>query len=199
MKRYLLPLLIVAMLVITACAPITAPAAVMMQAAAGEETAESVLLKFDVAEDMARFAFDQTKTFDDGLPAHGASFVTQGYIYEYGTLDGTNGTHPDGSPEFPDKVIGEWVCRGWFVGDAAHATTGPWVITTQLYMFDEEHGGGQLVTDGYELSDIDLVGLRAVTGGTGEYAEARGEAMQTLLGFNSSEGVNLRFEIEVQQ
>jgi hypothetical protein len=71
------------------------------------------------------------------------------------------------------------------------------VITTQFYVFGEELGGGTLVTEGYELSDIGVPGSRAITGGSGAYREARGEGNQTLLDFNASEGVNLRFEIQV--
>jgi hypothetical protein len=39
---------------------------------------------------------------EDDLPAYGNSFITQGYIYEYGTLNGSNGVLPNGKPEFPD-------------------------------------------------------------------------------------------------
>lgn len=164
--------------------------------AAPEARAE--MLKFDVAEDMTRFAFDQTKTFDDGLPAHGSSFVTEGYIYEYGTLTDSNGVLADGLPEFPDKVIGRWACRGWFVGDAAHATEGVWVITNQVYNFGEDYGNVTLTSDGYESAAVGEAISRAITGGTGPYAQARGEMQQTLLGFNEgTEGVNLRFEVEL--
>lgn len=159
--------------------------------------AEVEIIKFDVAEDMYRFVFDESKVFDDGLPAHGSSFITQGYIYEYGTLNDSNGVLADGSPEFPDKVIGKWVCRGWFIGDAAHAQTGPWVITTQIYDLGDELGNETLVTDGYELADLNVAIQRAITGGTGQYAQARGEAFQELLGLNATEGVNLRFELQV--
>ncbi len=156
-------------------------------------------LRFDVAEDMSRFAFDEAPVFEDGMPAHGNTFVTQGYIYEYGTLNGSNGVLADGSSEFPDKVLGEWTCRGVFVGDAAHTETGAWVITTQLYNFGEELGQNTLVTEGYEIADVDVAIKRAITGGTGEYARAKGEADQTFLGFNASEGVNLRFEVMVSE
>jgi len=168
--------------------------------AAGDDGQSATVetLKFDVAEDMTRFAFDETKVFDDGLPAHGSSFVTEGYIYEYGTLSDSNGVLADGSPEFPDKVIGKWVCKGWFVGDAAHATEGVWVVTTQIYNFGEEYGNTTLVSEGYESAEIGEALARAITGGTGEYVGAKGTANQTLLGFNEgTEGVNLRFEIEV--
>ena len=100
-------------------------------------------LQFDVAESGPRFVFDEAPILESGLPAYGNSFVTQGFIYPHGTLDGTNGVFADGSPEFPDKVIGEWTCRGFFI-------------------------------------------------------RANGEAEQMLLGFNVSEGVNLRFDISVK-
>ncbi|MGH2558476.1 MAG: hypothetical protein ACRDJH_05375 [Thermomicrobiales bacterium] len=156
------------------------------------------ILKFDVAEDMSRFVFNAAPVHEDGMPAFGNPFITQGYIYPYGTLDGSNGVLADGSPEFPDKVLGQWTCRGWFVGDGAHTTSGPMVITTQLYSFGEEFGESTLVTEGYELADVEVAIARAVTGGTGEYSGARGEAQQTFLGFNATEGVSLRFEIAVQ-
>ena len=166
----------------------------------------SPIAKFDVAESMPKFMFDEAPVLPSGLPAYGNPFITQGYIYPYGTLEGTNGVMADGSPEFPDLVIGEWTCRGYFVGNGAETTTGPWVITTQLYDFYEEAGyaaGKQstrttLVTEGYELADVDIEGTRAVTGGTGKYKRARGEARQTLLGFNAGEGVNLRFKIRTR-
>ena len=92
------------------------------------------------------------------------------------------------------------------IGNGAETTSGPWVITTQLYDFYKEPGfadGKQstrtnLVTDGYELADIGIEATRAITGGTGRFKKARGEARQTLLGFNASEGVNLRYRIRVK-
>lgn len=161
-------------------------------AAAGET------LKFDVAENASRFVFDENPVFDDGMPAYGNSFVTQGYIYPHGTLEDGNGVRADGSPEFPDKVIGTWTCRGWFVGDGAHTESGPWVITHQYYDFGDSAGELSLITEGYELAEPGVTVRRAVTGGTGTYRDARGQARQVLLGFNATEGVNLRFEVDVR-
>jgi hypothetical protein len=161
---------------------------------------EKLVLEFDVAEDMNRFVFEETPVDENGMPAHGNPFITSGYIYPKGTLDGTNGVLEDGSPEFPDKVIGTWICRGWFYGDGGAATSGPWVITTQIYNFGEEYGNLTLVSEGYELADIGVPVKRAITGGTGEYSQARGEASQIFLGFNEgTEGVDLTFTIELQQ
>ena len=163
------------------------------------QTAETStkVLKFDVAEDATRFVFDEAPVFEDGLPAYGNAFVTSGYIYEHGTLNGSDGVLPDGSPEFPDKVIGSWICRGWFIGDGAHTQSGALVVTTQYYQFGDEPGRETIVTDGVEIADVNELLYRAITGGTGKYSNAGGQGTQELLGFNQSEGVNLRFELSV--
>lgn len=191
MKRMLA---LVAILIVVGLATFAAPAS-----GQGSSDASNLTVTFDVAEDMSRFVFDESIAFDDGMPKHGSAFITQGYIYPAGTLSGGNGVLADGSPEFPDKVIGEWTCRGWFVGEGAHATTGPMVISTQLYNLGDEYGDETFVSEGFELVDVDVVIERAITGGTGEYAGARGVLKQTFLGFNASEGVNLTVEVEITQ
>lgn len=154
-------------------------------------------LHFDVAENGTRFFFAAAPVFEDGMPAAGNPFVTEGYLYPAGTLNGTNGVLADGSPEFPDQVLGTWFCRGYLINDGMHTTSGPMVITTQFYNFGSEHGDVTLVTDGYELADVGVAVSRAITGGTGPYKHASGEANQTFLGFNGTMGVNLTFEVNV--
>jgi hypothetical protein len=158
--------------------------------------ADLKVLEFDVAEDMHRFIFDQDIVFDDGLPADGSSFITRGYLYKAGTLNGSNGVNPDGSPEFPDLVIGEWICQGYMINDAGHATGGVWVFSTQFFQFGDAPGAETVVTQGYELADVGIAISRAISGGTGQYKNARGEGAQTLLGLNATEGVNLRVRLE---
>jgi hypothetical protein len=155
------------------------------------------VLRVDVSENAKRFVFDETPLHPDGLPAYGNEFVTEGYIYPEGTLNGTNGVKEDGSPEFPNKVIGRWTCRGWHVGEGAKTETGPWVVTHQYFDFGKEFGRTSLATDGVEVVDIDVPVMRAIIGGTGLYAQARGEAQQTMIGFNQLNGVNLRLEMKV--
>ena len=175
--------------------PISAPSAADAIAAA---TVSNGVLRFDVAENMNNFAWDPDLTYDDGMPAYGNSFITRGYIYPAGTLSESNGVNADGSPEFPDQVLGEWVCRGWFVGEGARTASGPMVITTQLYNFGGELGTAMIVSDGYELADVGVEIARAITGGTGRFVGASGEARQTFLGFNASEGVNLQYELALE-
>ncbi len=163
------------------------------------DAADPTVLSFDVAEDMNRFIFDQDVAYEDGMPADGSSFITRGFLYEAGTLSDSNGINPDGSPEFPDKVIGEWICQGYMINDAGHATEGVWVFSTQFFQFGDEVGAQTVTTRGYELADVGVEIARAITGGTGEYSSARGESTQTLLGLNQSEGVNLHVEINLEK
>jgi hypothetical protein len=153
------------------------------------------VIEVDIAEDMYRFIFDQDVAYEDGFPADGSSFITRGYLYPVGTLNDSNGVNPDGSPEFPDLVIGEWICQGYMINDAGHATEGVWVFSTQFFQFGDEPGAETIATLGYELADVGETISRAITGGTGKYDDARGESQQTLLGLNASEGVNIRVKL----
>lgn len=156
------------------------------------------VIEIEVAENGTLFRVDPDLAFeDDGLPARGSTFVAEGYIYPKGTLTGANGVNEDGSPEFPDKVIGTWICYGIHVGDGAHTTTGPWVVSTQIYDFGDEYGAETIVSDGFELVDVGVPVMRAITGGTGSFNNARGEVEQVSHGFNPSEGISSSFTLEV--
>jgi hypothetical protein len=157
------------------------------------------LIELEVAEDGTRFVFSKERLFEDGMPQYGTPFVTQGYLYPKGTLNGTNGALADGSPEFPDKVIGEWTCYGWMIGDGGHTTTGEWVISTQVFKFGEEYDNAILVTDGFELVDFNVPIARALTSGTGVFKNVAGEQSQTLLGFTEQMGVNLTVQFHLDK
>lgn len=152
-------------------------------------------MEFEVAEDGTRFVFDDLNLHEDGMPAYGSAFVTQGYIYPVGTLNGTNGVLENGEAEFPDLVLGTWTCYGWMIGDGAHTTTGEWVVSTQVYQFSD---GSTIVTDGFEVADFEQPVTRAITGGTGTYRGVSGEMIQVLHGFTDQMGVNLSVKFDVQ-
>lgn len=160
-------------------------------------------ISIEVAEIGSRFVPDETPVFDDGLPAYGAEFITEGYIYPAGTItcenNECNGVLEDGSPEFPEQVLGQWICRGWFVGDGGHTTTGPWVVTTQIFDFGNTPGAETIVTDGYEYSDFNVEFKRAITGGSGPFQKVRGDQAQEFLGGNPSLGVTLRVDLNVRR
>lgn len=155
------------------------------------------VLRFDVAEDPTRFVFAPTPVDADGLPAYGNYFITQGYLYPEGTLNGSDGVLADGKPEFPGKVLGEWTCWGSHVGEGAKTKTGPIVVTTQLYRLGKQAGDRTVVTEGYELADVGVPVKRAITGGTGRSRSAGGEQVQRLLGFGATNGVKLRVTLRI--
>lgn len=151
---------------------------------------------FDVACNGATFRFSGPADAG-GNPAKGANFVVEGVIYESGTLIETDGLTPAGDPEYPDLVIGRWYCKGWFTQDMAAATTGTFVTTTQVYDFGDEPGARTLVSDGIELIDFNVPWKRAITGGSGPFRKARGEAIQEAIGVNATGFFNFRFLMDL--
>ncbi|MEJ8561703.1 hypothetical protein QTO30_11055 [Yoonia sp. GPGPB17] len=149
---------------------------------------------FDVAEDHTRIHMAAAPVHENGMPAHGNAFVSQGYIYPEGTLsDGTVGVLEDGSPAFPDLVLGTWTCDGFFVGEGGNATTGVWIISRQTFAFND---GATVVTQGTEIADIGQPNLRPVTGATGDFAKMGGGLTQTTLGFNDFWGLSATYSFE---
>jgi hypothetical protein len=149
-------------------------------------------------------------------PYYGAPFVVQGVIYPKGTLNpgcvanASEGSYcgllPDGSPEFPDRVIGRWYCRGWFVGEGGPGNaggiftpTGAFVVTTQIYDLDLARPGAKmLISDGPELIDLNTPFQRAVTGGTGPFKAVFGHTTQTAIGANATGLFNFQFEFDIR-
>lgn len=195
MQRSTLIALFIALIALAAAAP---------AAYAGlAERGRTQTLTFDVAEDMTRFVFDKDVVYDDGLPADGSSFITRGYLYEPGTLTcdaegACDGVNADGSAQFPEQLVGEWICSGYMINDAGHATGGVWVVSTQFFQLSDTPGAETIVTQGYELADLGVAISRAISGGTGAYKDARGQGQQTMLGLNATEGVTLRVQLDVR-
>ena len=151
-------------------------------------------LTVEVAETGSRFVPDPTLVDADGNPTRGGYFVTEGYIYESGTLTCTDAAC-DGvlydevgvpAPEFPDAVLGTWTCYGVHTEDAATTTSGSLAATTQIFVLGDS-GEDTIVTSGFEYMDVGLPISRVVVGGTGAYADAHGVQQQTLLGFNNTD------------
>lgn len=174
----------------------TAPSTLTADEALARVTDADGTIRFDIAEDGTRFVWADKTIFDVGLPAHGATYISQGYIYPEGTLtDKSDGVNADGSPQFPDQVLGQWSCYGWYIGEGTHATDGPRVLSTQLYQFGNVWGAATLVSEGYVLSNTGGTVARAITGGTGPFATVRGELADTNLGVNETAGGNARYQV----
>jgi hypothetical protein len=165
--------------------------------------ASSQRLTFDVAENGKRFVFDDRPLFDDGMPAYGNSFVTEGYLLAAGTLADGQALNADGTlaAEFEDRVIGEWKCFGWFVGDGMRTRSDEIVVTTQTYRFYGNDGrddhDDRIVSIGTENVVGGTAAIRAITGGTGRHRRAVGEVAQTNLGLNPTQGINATFELDL--
>lgn len=175
----------------TAASPGSSADAVIQQI-----TGSDGVLRFDVAEDGTSFAWDGSPALKNGMPDQATLYITQGYIYPEGTLNGSNGVLADGSPEFPDKVLGQWSCYGWYVGAGKPEQTAPW-ITSHIFNLGESFGEVTLVSDGYSIDDLEVALERAIVGGTGPYAGATGVQMETNLGHNASNGLDIRYEIHL--
>lgn len=183
------------------------------QASAGLTTAPSTLtaavvlarltdsagnLRFEVAEDGTRMVWADHSLFTDPHAAYGAPFLAQGYMYPPGTLSATaGGVNSDGSPQFPERVVGEWTCYGWYLGGGAQAIEGPWILATEIYQFGSQWGAVTLVSDGYVSTESQRPVSRAITGGTGPFATMRGEVQSLLLGINETQGSNARYEVRL--
>lgn len=166
-------------------------------ASTGMAYAQEPLMAFDVAEDHTRIFMAADPVHENGMPAHGNAFVSQGYIYPAGTLsDQTKGVNQDGSPAFPGLVLGTWTCDGYFVGEGGNATSGVWVISRQVFEFND---GDTVITQGPEIADIGKENLRPVTGSTGEFVGIEGGLVQTTLGFNEFMAINATFKFETAE
>jgi len=152
----------------------------------------------DVACQGTTFAFDGP-THPDDSPDYGATFIVEGVIYPDGTfgeMGSSSGLLDDGSPEFPERVVGKWTCYGMFVGEGDHTEAGqPQVVTTQIYDFDPDNTGEDiLISQGFELAGFDAPFTRALLGGTGLNRSLRGEVTQRAITLNATEFPNIRFE-----
>lgn len=144
--------------------------------------------------------FFEGPTNEAGAPANGTPFVVQGYIYPDGVFEANgelSGVNPDGSPEFPNQVLGTWICRGWHLQDG-DAQSGAVVATTQIFDFGDEPGRQTIITDGIELAEFDVPFSRAITGGSGVLAQAAVldticEQVYVGSGLNGSGGFNTEF------
>jgi hypothetical protein len=167
----------------------------------------------DIVADCNRFITEGTGHLDPELnPQFGDFFMQEGLIYEGGTFEANCpetrdcGLAADGTPEFPEQVIGKWTCYGSFVGQGIDTPEGTWLYSTQIYEFDVEEladdvfeaGRNLLVSHGPERIDLDVPFLRAITGGTGRFQRSTGQVEQTKIGFNATTCENLTFAFDLR-
>ncbi len=173
----------------------------------------TIVRSYDVSQDGGTFkviALDSDPgpfdtITDEGHPSQGAVFSVLGYIYRKGTLQGgtVSGTNDDGSPAFPDLVLGQWSCRGWFILDGDPGISGIALLGQQVFLFNSQGAAGRksIVTEGIDLSleaiDLNVPIKRVVFGGTGPFKGARGQqTMANFPGFSDSFGVQSTHRLE---
>jgi hypothetical protein len=181
-------------LLLAAIIALAVPSAAQLYAESRQRT-----VTFDIVEIPSRFAPAPFAIGDDGMPVYGNPFVTQGYIYPAGTLDGSDGVNPDGSPTFPDKVIGEWSCWGYHIRDAGRTVSEPAVVTNQIFQFGPTYGDQMVVSTGYELVQPNKMFKRAITGGTGMYEVGSGEQQQVFLGWTPYNSIKIRVTFKLDK
>ena len=134
----------------------------------------------------------------------GSSFSVEGLLFTEGTISAEAGFIPR-----VEDSIGSWICRGFFLTHLARPE--PHMSTEQQFIFggleaDGELGTEMLISSGIEGRNTeDWRARRAIIGGTGRYATARGTVVQQALSRNSTvfpwgrNALNFRmtFEIDV--
>jgi hypothetical protein len=146
---------------------------------------EPIVFTVDVAEDMAGKFVPTMVNPGDTQPERGSFYVAQGRVFPEGTIEG------DGASFDPYRMghIGTWISRGTHLVSASEIPAASWwASTAQLFVLGRQNNA-QIASEGLEGSGT-LV--RVVTGGAGNYAGFVGEQRVTLLGFNTTGGVNLR-------
>lgn len=195
-------------LALAAAAMILAVAAVIGSRNQADAAKPPQSLIVEIAQDMTTAHIGEGPFHEDGMPDGGNTFIVEGFIYLEGTLNGSNGIliseDADGNlvtePEFPDQVIGRWICRGWFLGDGMYAQGEPWAISTQHFELGGQFGEVTLVSEGYELPDgMEETLYRSITGGTGPYFGASGQQIQHFMGLNVTQGTNFHIEFKLEK
>jgi hypothetical protein len=186
-----------------ALAGLSLVACLAVTSAAAAEPAR--IFSVDVVADCNRYVEETA------LPSMGATFIQEGIIYRPGTLaahcPGGNGCglNPDGTPEFPEAVIGKWRVWGSFVRNIGTVSAGPPSYSTQVYEFigaalgDDalEPGEHALVSHGPEWVNLEVPFERAIAGGYGRFKSADGEVAQTKIGFNQTHCENYTFHFKL--
>jgi hypothetical protein len=144
----------------------------------------------DVAEDCNHAYINpvdpKENTATDTSP--GDTIVVQGTIYPGGTLK--TGAQKN-LPTDPGS-IGKWLSRAVFVVNTAQFNGGvsPIAFATMLHTFSDS--SSTLVSEGL-VANVASTEQRAVTGGTGIFADAAGQVAHQNLGTNGTGCFNYRF------
>lgn len=142
-------------------------------------------------------------------PGFGDSFFIRGYIYAKGTLAENcpstqdcgiiSGPAPfSGQPEFPEKQIGTYYVSGNFFADPFTGVLGSGEeVGLFQVIFQFFDGGDLLIAKGIQRfgQNGSHPAKLAVLGGTGAFAKARGEVIESMVTQNGSGAFTFRYDL----
>lgn len=153
---------------------------------------------FDVVGNGQNFQF-VGDTDENGFLIPGSHFIISGHVYPGGTLfnmgpseagDFPYGALEDGSPEFPDLVIGTWMCQGSILINSFGAITS---YTTQQFNFFQDPNAPDaegFLSVGQEPFSMATI-TRSVVGGMGSFSRTHTDLNQLVIApVNASLGAN---------
>lgn len=132
---------------------------------------------------------------------HKKSFIVEGHIFKKGTFEyqGYNsGITEEGSPEFLERLIGRWVCKGWYLNKGPETKTGHYIDSTHTYELDNQTALSRILTsNGKEKIDMNEPFNRVLCSGQGSYSRVKGGSVsQTNVGINETGAFNYIFKFK---
>ena len=129
------------------------------------------------------------------------SFIVEGYIFKKGTFECNgynNGITGGGCPEFLERLIGRWICKGWYINKGPETKTGHYVDSTHTYELDTHTALSRILTsNGKEKIDMNEPFNRVLCSGQGSYSRVKGGSVsQTNVGINETGAYNYIFRFK---
>lgn len=129
------------------------------------------------------------------------SFLVEGHIYRKGTFDCFgygSGIKSGGTPEFLDRLIGKWTCKGWYINRGPETKTGNYIDSTHTYEIDSQTALSRILTsNGKEKIDMNEPFSRVLCSGLGSFSRVKGgNVTQTNVGINETGAYNYIFKFK---
>jgi len=158
-------------------------------------------LEFDICCNGHSFRDLNGDANDDGLNYNKKSVMVEGYIYKKGTFEYygyESGVKVDGKPEFLERLIGKWICKGWYINKGKEATTGHYIDSIHTYDLDSGTSLSRVLeSSGKEMIDLHTPFNRMLSPGKGAYSRVKGgNVIQINVGTNKTQSLNYTFKFK---
>lgn len=129
------------------------------------------------------------------------SFIVEGHIYKKGTFEYygfESGIKSSGAPEFLDRLMGKWTCKGWYINRGPETKTGYYIDSTHTYELDSRTALSRILTsNGKEKIEMHESFSRVLCSGMGSYSKVKGgNVTQTNVGINQTGAFNYIFKFK---